>query len=107
MRYVKIVTEIWNDSEGKLKHFVSGIRTGGSISGAGRYLKEKNPDIRIIGADPYGSIFKTYKDSGHVPEATPYLVEGIGQSLPVGNADMKAIDEIINISDRDSFEYAR
>lgn len=99
--------EIWEQTEGKLTHFVSGIGTGGTISGTGRYLKEKNPNIRIIGADPYGSIFKTYKDSGHVPEATPYLVEGIGQSLPVGNADMKAIDEIINISDRDSFEYAR
>jgi predicted transcriptional regulator len=70
-------------------------------------LKEKNPEIQIIGADPYGSIFKTYKDSGHVPEATPYLVEGIGQSLPVGNADMKIIDEIINITDRESFELAR
>src|SRR6478672_9543017 len=66
-----------------------------------------NPKIKVIGADPYGSIFKTFKDSGHVPEATPYLVEGIGQSLPVGNADMKIIDEIINITDRDSFELAR
>jgi cystathionine beta-synthase len=66
-----------------------------------------NPNIRIIGADPYGSIFKTYKESGHVPEATPYLVEGIGQNLPVGNADLSIIDEIINITDRDSFDYAR
>lgn len=99
--------EIWNDTEGKITHFVSGIGTGGTISGTGRYLKEKNPNIQIIGADPYGSIFKTYKDSGHVPEATPYLVEGIGQSLPVGNADMKIIDDIINVTDRDSFELAR
>jgi cystathionine beta-synthase len=105
--YATTGPEIWNDTEGKITHFVSGIGTGGTISGTGRYLKEKNPDIKIIGADPYGSIFKTYKDLGHVPEATPYLVEGIGQSLPVGNADMKAIDEIINISDRDSFEFAR
>jgi cystathionine beta-synthase len=105
--YATTGPEIWNDTEGKITHFVSGIGTGGTISGTGRYLKEQNPDIKIIGADPYGSIFKTYKDSGHVPEATPYLVEGIGQSLPVGNADMKAIDEIINISDRDSFEFAR
>ncbi len=99
--------EIWEDTDGKLTHFVSGIGTGGTISGTGRYLKEMNPDIRIIGADPYGSIFKTFKDSGHVPEATPYLVEGIGQSLPVGNADMKIIDDIINVTDRDSFELAR
>lgn len=105
--YVTTGPEIWNDTEGKITHFVSGIGTGGTISGTGRYLKEMNPKIKIIGADPYGSIFKTYKDSGHVPEATPYLVEGIGQSLPVGNADLNTVDEIINITDRESFEYAR
>ena len=99
--------EIWNDTDGKITHFISSIGTGGTISGTGRYLKEKNPKIKIIGADPYGSIFKTYKESGRVPEGTPYLVEGIGQNLPVGNADMKAIDEIINITDRESFEMAR
>ncbi|MDM7923956.1 MAG: pyridoxal-phosphate dependent enzyme [Pyrinomonadaceae bacterium] len=99
--------ELWRDTDGKITHFVSGIGTGGTITGTGRYLKEQNPDIKIIGADPYGSIFKTYKESGRVPEATPYLVEGIGQSLPVGNADMKIIDEIINVTDRESFELAR
>ena len=99
--------ELWNDTEGKITHFVAGIGTGGTISGTGRYLKEKNPDIQIIGADPYGSIFKTYKESGQVPEPTPYLVEGIGQSHPVGNANMKIIDEIINVTDRESFDYAR
>ncbi|MGI9036700.1 MAG: pyridoxal-phosphate dependent enzyme [Pyrinomonadaceae bacterium] len=99
--------EIWRDTDGRITHFVSGIGTGGTISGTGRYLKEKNPDIKIIGADPYGSIFKTYKESGQVPEATPYLVEGLGPSLPVGNADMKTIDEIINVTDRESFELAR
>ncbi len=99
--------EIWNDTDGKITHFVSGIGTGGTISGTGRYLKEKNPNIQIIGADPYGSIFKTYKESGQVPEPTPYLVEGIGQSHPVGNANMKIIDEIINVTDRESFDYAR
>ncbi len=99
--------EIWNDTDGRITHFVSGIGTGGTISGTGRYLKEKNPDIQIIGADPYGSIFKTYKESGQVPEPTPYLVEGIGQSHPVGNANMKIIDEIINVTDRESFDYAR
>ncbi len=105
--YLTTGPEIWADTEGSITHFVSGIGTGGTISGTGRFLKEMNPNIKIIGADPYGSIFKTYKESGHVPEATPYLVEGIGQSLPVGNADMKIIDEIINITDRDSFDLAR
>ncbi len=99
--------EIWNDTEGKITHFVSSIGTGGTITGTSRYLKEKNPNIKVVGADPYGSIFKTYKETGHVPEATPYLVEGIGQNIPVGNADMKIIDEIINITDRESFEMSR
>lgn len=99
--------EIWNDTDGKITHFVASIGTGGTISGTSRYLKEMNPNIRVIGADPYGSIFKTYKESGFVPEATPYLVEGIGQNLPVGNADVGIIDEIINITDRESFDCAR
>ena len=99
--------EIWEDTEGKITHFVASIGTGGTISGTARYLKEMNPKIKVIGADPYGSIFKTYKETGTVPEPTPYLVEGIGQALPTGNADLAIIDEIINITDRESFEYAR
>jgi len=99
--------EIWRDTEGKITHFVSSIGTGGTISGTARYLKEMNPAIKVIGADPYGSIFKTYKESGHVPEPTPYLVEGIGQALPTVNADLAIVDEIINITDRESFEMAR
>jgi cystathionine beta-synthase len=99
--------EIWEATDGKITHFVASIGTGGTISGTSRYLKEKNPNIKVIGADPYGSIFKTYKDTGHVPEATPYLVEGIGQNIVVGNADMKVIDEVINITDRESFEMSR
>lgn len=99
--------EIWNDTDGKITHFVSSIGTGGTISGTARYLKEMNPEIKVIGADPYGSIFKTYKDSGHVPEPTPYLVEGIGQALPTPNANLSIVDEIINITDRESFDLAR
>ncbi|MBV9216369.1 MAG: pyridoxal-phosphate dependent enzyme [Acidobacteria bacterium] len=105
--YATTGPEVWNDTGGKITHFISGIGTGGTISGTGRYLKEMNPKIRIIGADPYGSIFKTYKESGRVPESTPYLVEGIGQSLPVSNANMSVIDEILNVTDRESFDYAR
>ena len=99
--------EIWNDTDGKITHFVASIGTGGTISGTSRYLKEMNPNIKVIGADPYGSIFKTYKETGQVPEATPYLVEGIGQNIVVGNADIKIIDDIINITDRESFEMSR
>src|SRR3954471_22770598 len=105
--YLTTGPEVWGDTDGKITHFVAGIGTGGTISGTGRYLKEQNPKIKIIGADPYGSIFKNYKESGRVPEATPYLVEGIGQALPVSNADMSFFDEIINVTDRESFDLAR
>ena len=70
--------EIWEQTEGKITHFVCGMGTGGTMSGVGRYLKEKNPKIKIIGADPFGSIIKTFKESGKVTEGSSYLVEGIG-----------------------------
>jgi cystathionine beta-synthase len=70
-------------------------------------LKEKNSAIRIIGADPYGSIFKTYKDTGKVVETTPYLVEGIGQEVVPPNVHIQYVDEVVNITDGDSFEMSR
>ncbi len=99
--------ELWEQTEGKLTHFVSGIGTGGTISGTGRFLKEKNSNIKVIGADPFGSIYKTYKDTGKIPETTPYLVEGIGQEVLPPNAHMQYVDEVLNVSDHDSFETAR
>lgn len=99
--------EIWEQTDGKITHFVAGIGTGGTISGAGRFLKEKNPDIQVVGADPYGSIFKTYKETGKLIEGQPYLVEGIGQDCLPKNVHMQYIDRIINVFDMDSFNYAR
>src|SRR5215204_2726051 len=99
--------ELWQQTEGKITHFVAGLGTGGTISGTGRYLKEKNPTIRIIGADPYGSIFKTYKETGKIVETTPYLVEGIGQEIVPANVHIKYVDEVINVTDRESFEMSR
>lgn len=99
--------ELWEQTEGRITHFVSGLGTGGTISGTGRFLKEKNPAIRVVGADPYGSVFKTYKETGHTHEVTPYLVEGIGQEIVPANVHMKYVDEIINVTDRDSFELSR
>ena len=99
--------EIWQDTEGKITHFVAGIGTGGTISGTGRYLKEQNPNIRVVGADPFGSIFKTFKDTGEVVETTPYLVEGIGQEVVPPNVHIQYIDEVINVTDRESFEMSR
>jgi cystathionine beta-synthase len=105
--YLTTGPEIWEQTEGRLTHFVAGLGTGGTISGTGRFLKEKNPAIRIIGADPYGSVFKTFKETGKLVEATPYLVEGIGQEIVPANVHIKYVDEIINVTDRDSFEQAR
>jgi len=107
MHYNTTGPEIWRQTDGKITHFVSSIGTGGTISGTGRFLKEKNPDIKIIGADPLGSIFKHYKETGEIIKGTPYLVEGIGQDCLPENVHFQYIDEIINISDKESFAAAR
>jgi cystathionine beta-synthase len=99
--------ELWEQTEGRITHFVAGLGTGGTISGTGRFLKEQNHDIRVIGADPYGSVFKTYKETGHTHEVTPYLVEGIGQEIVPENVHMRYVDEIVNVTDRESFELSR
>nr|HMN25364.1 pyridoxal-phosphate dependent enzyme [Ignavibacteriaceae bacterium] len=99
--------EIWDQTDGKITHFISSIGTGGTISGTGRYLKEKNPDIKVIAADPLGSIFKHYKEKGELIKGTPYLVEGIGQDCLPKNVHFQYIDKIINISDKESFAAAR
>lgn len=99
--------EIWNDTDGKITHFISGVGTGGTITGTGKYLKEKNPDIKVIGADPYGSIFKNVKETGIAPEPIPYLIEGIGQDVMPDNVQMQYIDEIINVNDKDAVEMCR
>jgi cystathionine beta-synthase len=99
--------ELWKQTAGRITHFVAGLGTGGTISGTGRFLKEKNPQVRIIGADPYGSVFKTFKETGKLIEATPYLVEGIGQQTIPENVHIKYVDEVINVTDRESFELSR
>jgi cystathionine beta-synthase len=99
--------ELWEQTQGRITHFVGSLGTGGTVSGTGRFLKEKNPNIKIIAADPYGSVFKTYKESGIMTEGTPYLVEGIGQDMLPENVHFKYIDEIINITDKDSFHLSR
>jgi cystathionine beta-synthase len=92
--------EIWEQTDGRLTAFVCGVGTGGTISGAGRYLKERDPDVLIVGADPEGSLY-----SGD--EARPYLVEGIGEDFIPDTFDPSVVDRYVRVSDRDSFVTAR
>ena len=92
--------EIWKQTGGKITHLVAGLGTGGTISGTARYLKEQNPAIRVIGADPEGSIY-----SGDIPKS--YAVEGIGMSYLPETVDLKVIDEVVRVSDRESFLMTR
>ena len=99
--------EIWKQTEGKVTHVVIGVGTGGTITGVARFLKEKNPNIRIIGVDPEGSIFAEMFRTGQKPQVQPYKVEGIGQDEMPRNVDFSVIDEIHAVSDRDSFLRTR
>jgi cystathionine beta-synthase len=92
--------EIWEQTEGRITHLVVGVGTGGTVTGTGRYLKEKNPGVRVVGADPEGSIY-----SGD--EVRPYLVEGIGEDFWPESYDPSVVDRYVTVSDRDSFLTAR
>ena len=99
--------EIWNDTDGKVTHFIAGIGTGGTITGTARFLKKQNPQLKVIAADPVGSCIKTFKETGRLVEALPYLIEGVGQERIPGNLDIDLIDEIVNINDKEAFTIAR
>lgn len=101
--------EIWEQTEGKVTHFVYAAGTGGTITGVGRYLKERNPKIQIIAGDPVGSVLADMwrtKGESH-GEGTPYKVEGVGQDKIPGTLDMGVIDDFITVSDKESFAMAR
>lgn len=102
--------EIWEQTGGQVTDVVAGVGTGGTISGVGRYLKEKNPNIRIVGADPVGSLLLETWQQGQVPtDAHPktYKVEGIGEDFLPSTLDLSVIDNIIRVSDKESFVWAR
>src|SRR5215472_16782651 len=98
--YATTGPEIWHDTAGRITAFVAGIGTGGTITGTARYLKEQNPAIKVIGADPAGSVY-----SGDTPR--PYKVEGIGMDMFPQNYDPAVVDEVIRVDDRTSFYWAR
>lgn len=99
--------EIWTDTDGQITHFVCGIGTGGTFSGAAHYLKEQNPAIRAIAVDPEGSIFADFIKSQKVTEGRSYAVEGIGSDVVTEALHPQFVDEVITVSDRDSFIRAR
>ncbi|MFA4833683.1 MAG: cysteine synthase [Patescibacteria group bacterium] len=100
--------EIWKQTKGKITHLVAGMGTGGTISGIAKYLKEKNPKIKIIGVDPVGSIFYKYYKTGKIPKfLKPYKVEGVGEDFLPKTMNFSVVDEIIIVSDKDSFMTAR
>ena len=98
---------MWEQTGGGVTHFVAGAGTGGTISGAGRYLKERSPGIRVIGVDPAGSVLAPFYATGEVGKGEPYMVEGLGNDHVPGTLDVEYLDEYRTVCDRDAFAMAR
>jgi cystathionine beta-synthase len=107
--YEQTGPEIWEQTNGKITHFVVGVGTGGTISGVGKYLKEKNPNIKIWGVDTYGSVFKKYHETGIFDENEiyTYITEGIGEDILPRNVDFSIIDGFTKVTDKDAAVYTR
>ena len=107
--YEQTGPEIWEQTDGKITHFVVGVGTGGTISGIGKFLKEKNPNIKIWGIDTYGSVFKKYHETGIFDknEIYPYITEGIGEDILPANVDFSVIDHFEKVTDKDAAVYTR
>ncbi|HQQ95098.1 MAG TPA: pyridoxal-phosphate dependent enzyme [Bacteroidia bacterium] len=102
--YEQTGPEIWEQTDGKITHLVVGVGTGGTICGTGKFLKEKNPAIKVLGIDTYGSVFKKYKETGIFDknEIYPYITEGIGEDFLPANVDFSIIDHFEKVSDKDA-----
>jgi len=107
--YLTTGPEIWEQTEGKITHFVVGVGTGGTISGVGKYLKEKNPNIQVWGIDTYGSVFKKYHETGEFDEKEiyPYITEGIGEDILPKCVNFDVIDRFEKVTDKDGLVYQR
>ncbi|MBK7668923.1 MAG: pyridoxal-phosphate dependent enzyme [Sphingobacteriaceae bacterium] len=102
--YEQTGPEIWDQTDGKVTHLVVGVGTGGTICGTGKYLKEKNPNIKVLGIDTYGSVFKKYKETGILDknEIYPYITEGIGEDFLPQNVDFNIIDHFEKVTDKEA-----
>lgn len=105
--YLTTAFEIWEQTEGKITHFVAGMGTGGTISGVARYLKEKNSNVRIIGTDPQGSLYYYKLHPEKKENIHQYKVEGIGEDFVPATADLALIDDVVQVDDRESYLMAR
>lgn len=101
--------ELWEQTDGRITHLFVGAGTGGTITGCARYLKEQNPEVRIIGVDPYGSVYYKYFHTGEFDEDEihPYLTEGVGEDILAGNMDFEIIDDYVRVDDRESMLMTR
>lgn len=99
--------ELWTQSEGRITHFFAGAGTGGTITGTGRYLKSRNPEVQICGVDPEGSMIAPFFNSGEMIEGHPYKVEGLGNDKIPDTLDLDVVDEYVTVSDGESFRMAR
>ena len=102
--YLTTGPEIWEQTEGRITHLVAGVGTGGTITGTGKYLKEKNPAVQVLGIDTYGSVFKKFKETGEFDknEIYPYVTEGIGEDFLPQNVDFSVIDHFEKVTDKDA-----
>ncbi len=107
--YEQTGPEIWEQTDGKITHFVVGVGTGGTISGTGKYLKEQNPNVKVWGIDTYGSVFKKYHETGVFDENEiyPYITEGIGEDILPKNVDFSIIDHFEKVTDKDAAVMTR
>jgi cystathionine beta-synthase len=105
--YLGMGPEIWEQMGGRVDVLVAGMGTGGTVGGVGRFLKERDPKVRIVAVDVEGSIFTEYFRTGKVGKPAPYLTEGLGDEFLIGCADFSVIDEMVQVSDRDAFHAAR
>jgi cystathionine beta-synthase len=105
--YVETGPEIWEQMEGRIDYFVAGMGTGGTIGGVGRFLKEKDPNIKVIAVDPEGSIFYDYFHTGKIVESSRYLIEGLGDEFLIDCVEFDLIDDMFRVTDRESFSHAR
>jgi cystathionine beta-synthase len=101
--------ELWDQTDGRITHLVAGAGTGGTISGTAKYLKEQNPDVQVVGVDPYGSVYAHFWRTGEFEESEiyPYVTEGVGEDILAGNMDFSLVDDYVQVDDRATMRMTR